>query len=52
MRIDGLFEVKQAGKRFATPWRICVRIGEPLRIPAGSDPQKIALDLQMAVERL
>jgi long-chain acyl-CoA synthetase len=52
MRIDGLFEVKQAGKKFAAPWRICVRIGEPLRFPAGSDPKKIALDLQMAVERL
>jgi long-chain acyl-CoA synthetase len=52
MRIDGLFEAKQAGKRFATPWRISVRIGELMRFPAGSDPQKIAAALQSAVGRL
>ena len=35
MRIDGLFEVKQAGKRFAKPCTIGVRIGEPMKISAG-----------------
>ena len=52
MRIDGLFEVKQAGRRFAAPWKISVLIGEPMRFPAGTDPQKIASELQEAVERL
>jgi long-chain acyl-CoA synthetase len=52
MRIDGLFEVKQAGRRFAAPWKISVLIGEPMRFPAGTDPQKIASELQEAVKRL
>ena len=52
MRIDGLFEVKQAGRRFAAPWKISVLIGEPMRFPPGTDPQKIAIELQDAVERL
>ena len=52
MRIDGLFEVKQAGKRFAKPWTISVRIGEPMKFPAGTDPQTIATELQKAVEGL
>ncbi|MGP0017626.1 MAG: AMP-binding protein [Candidatus Sulfotelmatobacter sp.] len=52
MRIDGLFEVKQSGRRFTAPWRIRVRIGEPMRFPPGTDQQKIASELQTAVERL
>jgi long-chain acyl-CoA synthetase len=52
MRIDGLFEVKQAGKKFAKPWTIRVRIGEPMNFPPGTDPQKIAAELQNAVEAL
>jgi long-chain acyl-CoA synthetase len=52
MRIDGLFEVKQAGKRFAAPWKIRVRMGAPMKFPAGTDPQEIAAELQKAVERL
>jgi long-chain acyl-CoA synthetase len=52
MRIDGLFEVKQSGRRFTAPWRIRVRIGEPMRFPPGTDEQKIAVELQQAVERL
>ncbi len=52
MRIDGLFEVKNAGRRFAAPWKIRVRIGEPMTFARGSDPQEIAEELQRAVERL
>jgi long-chain acyl-CoA synthetase len=52
MRIDGLFEVKHAGRRFAAPWKITVRIGEPMRFPPGTDPQEIASEVQSAVERL
>ena len=52
MRIDGLFEVKQAGKKFAKPWTIGVRIGEPIKFAPGTDPQKIATEIQNAVEAL
>jgi long-chain acyl-CoA synthetase len=52
IRIDGLFEVKQAGEKFAAPWKICVRIGEPIKFQPGSDPEKIAAELQRAVQRL
>jgi long-chain acyl-CoA synthetase len=52
MRISGLFEVKQAEKKFAKPWTIRVRIGEPVKFPPGTDPQKIAAQLQNAVEAL
>ena len=52
MRIDGLFERQQAGKKFAPPWTIRVRIGKPMTFSPGSDPEKIAADLQKAVEEL
>ena len=52
MRIVGLFEVKQAGRKFARPGRICVRIGQPMNFAAGSDPGQIARELQVAVESL
>jgi long-chain acyl-CoA synthetase len=52
MRIDGLFEVKQAGRRFAAPWKIRVRIGNPMKFQPGADPQEIAEQLQRAVEKL
>ena len=52
MRIDGLFELKQAGRRFAKPRTIRVRIGEPVKFRPGTDPQTIAAELQRAVEGL
>jgi long-chain acyl-CoA synthetase len=52
VRIVGLFEVKQAARRFARPGDIQVRIGQPMSIAAGSDPARIALELQRAVEAL
>jgi long-chain acyl-CoA synthetase len=52
MRIDGLFEVKNAGRRFAAPWKIRVWIGEPMKFLPGTEPQRIAAELQAAVERL
>jgi long-chain acyl-CoA synthetase len=52
MRIRGLFEVKQAGKKFAAPWKICVRIGQPMTFPARVAPELIARELQRAVESL
>jgi long-chain acyl-CoA synthetase len=52
MRIVGLFEVTQAGRKFARPGEIHVRIGRPMNFAAGSDPGQIAQELQRAVEDL
>ena len=52
MRIDGLFEVKKSGKRFARPHRIRVKIGSPVTFDTESDPQRIAGALQKFVEEL
>jgi long-chain acyl-CoA synthetase len=52
MRIDGLFEYKQAGKKFAPPWRISVRIGKPIRFASEMDAAGIAADLRQRVASL
>lgn len=52
MKILGLFEVKQAGRKFARPWEIKVRVGRPLKFEPGTDPQQIARTVQEAVEVL
>jgi long-chain acyl-CoA synthetase len=52
MRIRGLFEVKQAGQKFAPPWKIRVRIGQPMKFPVGTAPERVAQELQRAVEAL
>jgi long-chain acyl-CoA synthetase len=52
MRIVGLFEVKSAGKKFAFPGKIGVRIGRPIQFPRDTDPEQIARQLQSAVEAL
>jgi long-chain acyl-CoA synthetase len=52
MRIDGLFEVKQAGKKVAPPGKISVRIGKPIEFAAESGPEQIAMKLRAAVETL
>jgi long-chain acyl-CoA synthetase len=52
MRIDGLFDRKQAGKRFALPGQIEVRVGEPVEFPPDSDPAWIAKELQRRVAEL
>lgn len=52
MRIDGLFERKQAGKKFALPGQIGVKIGKPLRFPPETSPEWIAQELQRIVARL
>ena len=51
-RIDGLFEIKNAGKKFAPPGKIQVRIGKPIQFPPETDPEEIARALQKAVENL
>jgi long-chain acyl-CoA synthetase len=52
MRIDGLFEVRQHGRKFAPPGKICVRIGKLLKFAAATPAEQIAQQLQSAVERL
>ncbi len=52
MRIDGLFEIKNAGKKFAAPGKIQVRIGKPMQFAPETDPEEIARKLQKAVETL
>ncbi len=49
MRIVGLFELKQAGKKFALPGKIKVRIGSLMNFADGSDPAEVARQLQRAV---
>ncbi|MBI4457158.1 MAG: AMP-binding protein [Acidobacteria bacterium] len=52
MRIDGLFELKKAGKRVARPGGIKVSIGQPIQFGAGVNPDQIARMLQEQVENL
>jgi len=52
MRIDGLFELKQAGKKLARPYQISIKVGGPIRFAPGSDPEKIARQLEKTVANL
>jgi len=52
MRIDGLFEVKRAGRRTARPYQIVVKIGQPVSFAPGRDPAEIAAELQAKIEQL
>ena len=52
MRIDGLFEIKQAGKKHAPPGKIQVRIGNVIDFAQDTTPEGIAQVLQNAVESL
>ena len=52
MRIDGLFELKQAGRRTARPHQIKVRIGTPVHFSSERQAEQIAAELQVRVEEL
>lgn len=52
MRIDGLFEIKRAGKKFAWPGQIQLTVGTPMQFSPDSDPQWIAQELQNKVSEL
>jgi len=52
MKIVGLYEVKQAGRKFAGPWKISVRIGQPITFEGSATPEDITRALQRAVEAL
>ena len=49
VRIDGLYEVKVAGHKFARPGAIRVSIGDPLRFPADASPDVITRELEERV---
>ena len=52
MRIDGLFELKQAGRKMARPYQVKVKISKPIRFPPALDPHEIANDLRSIVDEL
>jgi long-chain acyl-CoA synthetase len=52
IRIDGLFEIKQVGRKFAPPGKIQVRIGSPVEFGPERDPEEIARELEKIVEGL
>jgi long-chain acyl-CoA synthetase len=52
MRIDGLFELKQAGKKFAKPYAVRVKIGKPIQFDKATGPAEIARELQQTVKDL
>ena len=52
MRIDGLFALQQAGKKFARPGTITVRIGQPACFVRGSDKGWITQELQKKIAEL
>jgi long-chain acyl-CoA synthetase len=49
MRIDGAYEIREAGSRFNRPGRIRVYIGKPVQFDVGTDPQQIALELETRI---
>ena len=52
IRIDGLFELKKAGKRTARPGAVTVTIGPPITIDPSADPESIARELENSVRSL
>src|SRR4051812_3487523 len=52
MRIDGLYELKQAGRKFAAPHKVSVRIGNPTCFDLQTSPEEIASRLSDAVKAL
>jgi len=52
IRIDGLWELKQAHKHFAWPGQVSVTIGAPVRYSNQHEPAEIARDLAERVKAL
>jgi long-chain acyl-CoA synthetase len=52
LRIDGLFAVKQAGRKMARPGEIKVMIGNPVRFEPGTEAEEIARKLEHQVAAL
>lgn len=52
IRIDGLFELKLKGTKFARPGSVEVSIGPPMRFEADADPESIAAELERCMRGL
>jgi len=52
LRIDGLWELKQANRHFARPGEVSVIVGEPVHYSNHEAPEKIASDLALRVKAL
>jgi long-chain acyl-CoA synthetase len=53
VRIDGLFELKRAGRRVLAPPRsVTVSFGDPVLYPREEDPARVAADLEARVASL
>ncbi|HKE59317.1 MAG TPA: lysophospholipid acyltransferase family protein, partial [Pyrinomonadaceae bacterium] len=52
LRLDGLWELKQAGRHFAKPGEVLVTIGEPISYARGTEAEVISRDLQTKVKDL
>jgi long-chain acyl-CoA synthetase len=52
IRLYGLFELKQAGKKFARPGQIRVKIGPPIIIDPTMEPEAISGELEESVKKL
>ncbi len=52
VRIDGLFDLKKAGKKFARPGAVTVTIGRAIRFAPDEDPSQIARDLEACMRQL
>jgi long-chain acyl-CoA synthetase len=52
VKIDGLFELKKRGRRFALPGEITMTFGEPVRYAPGTDADFITRDLERRVREL
>jgi hypothetical protein len=50
MRIDGLWELKQANKHFARAGELSLTVGKPLRYSTRIAPEVIAQDLEKQVK--
>ncbi len=52
LRLDGLFPLKQARRKFARPGQIRVTLGEPVRFAPGTKPEEITRELERRVAAL
>jgi long-chain acyl-CoA synthetase len=52
LRIDGLWELKQAHRHFAWPGEVSVVIGKPICFSAQHTPDQVAKILEESVMRL
>ncbi|MBN1571545.1 MAG: AMP-binding protein [Acidobacteria bacterium] len=52
VKIDGLFNLKRAGKKFSRPGTVKVTIGSAVQYASGEDPLKIAQDLEKRMRSL